>query len=94
MKLGKHGKFLYDFVESFLNEEINRSEFDLDYSGYVIAHFPGFKRETPRLAARFASTVDLAYESFRWMEDDDRFYDAIADAFDEFFGIQPVSDFI
>ena len=93
MKLGKHGKFLYDFAGAYIEEKIDRSEFDLDYSGYVIEHFPGFKRESPSLAARFASTVDLAYQSCGWMEDD-YFYDAIADALDEFLGIQPIPDFI
>jgi predicted ATPase len=36
--------------------------FDLDYSAYVIEHFPYMEIENSRLADRFAYTVDWAYE--------------------------------
>lgn len=49
MKLGKHGKFLHNFVFAYIHDEISRWDFDLEYSGYIIAHFPGFEDETPNL---------------------------------------------
>lgn len=85
MKLKKHGAFLVNFVISFSNGEISRWEFDMDYSGYVIDHFPEFKKEHPRLAQKFANTIDAAYDHYSWM-DDEKFRDAIGDAIDEFLG--------
>ena len=49
MKLKKHGAFLVNFVIDFANGDMSRFFFDLDYSGYVIEHFPEFEREHPRL---------------------------------------------
>ena len=86
MKLKKHGAFLIEFVESFVNGEISRLEFDLDYSGYVIEHFPGFEAETPRLAAKFGRIIDASYDSCSWMVDDS-FRMTMSDALDEFLGI-------
>ncbi len=84
MKLKKHGAFLIQYVIDFANGEISRSAFDLDYSGYCIEHFPYFKTEHPRSAARFADTIDATYDACSWM-DDEPFRDAIADALDVFF---------
>lgn len=92
MKLGKHGKFLHDFVFAYIHDEISRWDFDLEYSGYIIAHFPGFEDETPRLAAKFARTVDRIYSTCTWMTDDE-FAAAICDAMDEFLGISKMPDF-
>ena len=39
MKLKPHGYFLVNFVTSFVEGEMSRHEFDMDYSGYVIEHF-------------------------------------------------------
>ena len=50
MKLKKHGAFLVNFVIDFANGNMSRREFDMDYSGYVIDHFPEFEREHPRLS--------------------------------------------
>ena len=47
MKLKPHGYFLVSFVTSFVDGEISRHEFDMDYSGYVNEHFPGFQKEHP-----------------------------------------------
>lgn len=91
MKLKKHGAFLLDFVLSYAEGKIDRWEFDLDYSGYVIEHFPGFEAETPRLAAKFARTVDAAYSYYAWMADD-AFSSALAQALDEFMGVAPIPD--
>lgn len=49
MKLKKHGAFLVNFVIDFANGDMSRFFFDLDYSGYVIEHFPEFEREHCRL---------------------------------------------
>lgn len=92
MKLGNHGKFLYDFVYVYTQDEISRYDFDLDYSGYIISHFPGFEDETPRLAAKFARTVDRTYSTCTWMTDDE-FAAAISDALDEFLGTSKMPDF-
>ena len=84
MKLKEHGAFLIQYVIDFADGEISRSAFDLDYSGYCIEHFPYFRTEHPRLAARFADTIDATYDACSWM-DDERFRDTIADALDVFF---------
>lgn len=70
---------------------MDRREFDLDYSGYVIEHFGPFEAETPRLAAKFARTVDAAYSNDSWMQDDS-FRLAISDAVDELLGTAKIPD--
>lgn len=92
MKLGPHGMFLVKFVTSFVQDELARWEFDLDYSGYVLEHFPVFETETPRLAAKFASTIDRTYENCAWM-DDVNFAYALSNALDEFLGTPMLPDF-
>ena len=92
MKLKKHGAFLVNFVIDFANGDMSRFFFDLDYSGYVIEHFPEFEREHPRLSRKFADTIDLTYSYGSWM-DDDVFGDAIGEAVDEFLGVAPQLDF-
>lgn len=39
-----------------------RDDFGMDYSGYVIEHFPEMEKEYYILARKFADTVDNAYE--------------------------------
>lgn len=85
MKLGQHGQFLVNFVSAYVNGEMERLYFDLDYSGCVIEHFPEFQTETPRLAARFAHTIDHTY-SYGTALSDDSFRESMAYALDEFFG--------
>ena len=91
MKLKKHGAFLVNFVIDFANGDMDRYDFDMDYSGYVIEHFPAFEREHPRLARKFADTIDLKYDHFSWLPDD-AFRDAIGEAVDEFLGIASKAD--
>ena len=91
MKLKEHGAILVQYVIDFVNGEISRSSFELDYSGYCIEHCPYFRTEHPRLSARFAETVDATYDACFWM-DDERLRDAIADAMDIFFN--PGSDLL
>ena len=50
MKLKKHGAFLLDFVLSYADGKIDRWGFDMDYSGYVIAHFPSFVNTAAHLS--------------------------------------------
>ena len=85
MKLKPHGYFLVSFVTSFVDGEISRHEFDMDYSGYVIEHFPHFLKEHPRLSSRFAATIDVAYELGEHKSDED-LRDAMDEALDDFFG--------
>ena len=85
MKLKPHGYFLVEFVAGFVNGEISRFDFDLDYSGYVNEHFPYFQQEHPRLSKRFADTIDVAYELGEH-KSDESFRDSMADALDDFFG--------
>lgn len=92
MMLGPHGKFLVEYVMSFVNDDIARWEFDIDYSGYVLAHFPGFEAETPRLAAKFVKTIDQACVSYSWM-DDKSFALALSDELDLFLGTPKLPDF-
>ena len=91
MKLKKHGAFLVNFVIDFANGDISRLEFDMDYSGYVIEHFPEFEREHPRLSRRFADTIDRTYSACSWMTDE-AVRDAIEDAVDEFLGNESMAD--
>lgn len=84
MKMGKHTAFMIEFIEEFVNGEMDRFFFDLDYSARVIERFPHMERENPRLADRFANIVDQAYE---WGTDnglsDEEFKDLIAKALDK-----------
>lgn len=91
MKLGPHGKLLVDFVMAYVDGEMERFDFDMDYSGYVIAHFPGFEEETPRLAARFASSIDRAYSTCGRLRDD-AFIRALSAAVDDFLGTDQLPD--
>ena len=86
MKLKKNGAKLVNFVVDFVNGDVERGAFDLDYAGYVIECFPKFEKEHPRLARRFADTVDRSYDDCVGMQDDE-LRDAIADALDVFMGI-------
>lgn len=85
MKLNPHGYFLVNFVTSFVEGEMSRHEFDMDYSGYVIEHFSDFRKEHPRLANRFADTIDFAYDLGEHKSDDD-LRASMADALADFFG--------
>ena len=68
MKFGKHTAFMIEFISDFVNGEIERLFFDLDYSHYVIKHFPYMENENERIARKFADTIDVAYE--RWTDTD------------------------
>ena len=91
MKLKKHGAFLVNFVVDFADGNMSRQEFDMDYSGYVIEHFPEFEKEHPRLSRRFADTIDRTYSTCSWMTHD-AFQYAISDALDLFLGTAPEAD--
>ena len=91
MKLKKHGALLVNFVIDFANGDMSREDFDMDYSGYVIEHFPEFEREHPRLSWRFADTIERTYSTWSWMTDE-AFRDAIGNAVDEFLGEAPIED--
>ncbi len=73
VKIGKHTAFLINFVSGFADGDISRDTFELDYSGYVIEHFPAMERENARLAQKFANIVDAKYEyaENRNISDDD-----------------------
>lgn len=81
-----------EFVTAFVQDGLVRWEFDLDNSGYVLEHFPGFEAETPRLAAKFARTIDRACERSAWM-DDMAFAYALSEELDEFFGTPKLQEF-
>lgn len=68
MKFGKHTAFMIEFISDFVNGKIERLFFDLDYSHYVIEHFPYMENENVRIARKFANTIDVAYE--RWTDSD------------------------
>lgn len=73
MKVGKHTAFMIDFASDFADGKISRYDFEMDYSGYVIEHFPMMKKENARLARKFASTVDdtVEYAQTNKISDDD-----------------------
>ena len=91
MKLKKHGALLVNFVIDFANGDMSREDFDMDYSGYVIEHFPEFEREHPRLSRRFVDTNERTYSTCSWMTDE-AFQYAIGNAVDEFLGNASVAD--
>ncbi|MGI6412283.1 MAG: hypothetical protein ACOXZ5_07070 [Syntrophomonadaceae bacterium] len=62
MKFKKHTAFMIDFISDFVNGDLERYFFDLDYPAYVIEHFPHMELENSKFAVRFAQTVDRAYE--------------------------------
>jgi predicted ATPase len=87
MKYKEHTAFMIDFITSFVNGEIDRYFFDLDYSGYVIEHFPYMEFEDARLAERFADTVDRAYERGTALGlSDEEFRLEISNALDKWLG--------
>jgi len=85
MKLKENGARIVGLVIDYVNGEIDRWEFDLDYSGYVVDYFPAFEREHPRLARRFADTIEWSYANCSWMSND-QFRDEMADALARFAG--------
>ena len=61
MKVGKHTALMIDFVSDFADGKMSRDNFELDYSCYVVKHFPEMERENARLAWKFANTVEAEY---------------------------------
>jgi len=87
MKVGKHTAFMINFISDFVNGELERYFFDLDYSAYVIEHFPHMELENNKFAERFAYTVDRAYERGTDLGlSDEEFRVEIANALDEWLG--------
>ncbi|HOV28406.1 MAG TPA: hypothetical protein PK566_18890 [Pseudobacteroides sp.] len=87
MKVGKHTSFMIDFISDFVDGKLDRYFFDLDYSAYVIEHFPHMELENSRLADRFAYTIDRAYErGTNLCLPDEEFRLEIAHAFNEWLG--------
>jgi hypothetical protein len=62
MKIGKHTAFMINFISDFVNGDLDRFFFDLDYSAYVIEHFPYMEFENAKIADNFVYTVDQAYD--------------------------------
>jgi hypothetical protein len=52
---------MIEFISDFADGKMSRFDFDLDYSGYAIEHFPEMERENARLARKFANTVEAEY---------------------------------
>ncbi len=87
MKVGKHTAFMVDFISDFINGEIDRFFFDLDYSAYVIEHFHHMEHENDKMADRFALTIDRAYERGTDLGlGDEEFKNKISAALDEWLG--------
>jgi len=87
MKLGKHTKFMIEFIKDFIDGKIDSYFFDLDYNAYVIEHFPYMEEENPELAERFADTIDYTYEYYvdRGLPEEE-FRAKISKAFDQWLG--------
>lgn len=78
---------MIDFISDFVNGEIERYFFDLDYSAYVIEHFPHMELENSRFADKFVYTVDRAYERGTDLGlSDEKFRVEISNALDEWLG--------
>jgi hypothetical protein len=87
MKVGEHTAFMIEFISDFANGELGRLFFDLDYSAYVIEHFPHMELENTKFADKFAYTIDRAYErgTDQGLSDED-FRVEISNALDEWLG--------
>ena len=48
MKVGKHTAFMLDFVSDFVDGDISRDHFEMDYYGYLIEHFPMMEKRLGR----------------------------------------------
>lgn len=87
MNYKKHTAFMVDFISDFVNGDIERYFFDLDYSAYVIEHFPHMELENARFADKFANTIDWAYERGTDLGlQDEEFRVEISKALDEWLG--------
>ena len=87
MNFKKHTAFMIDFISDFVNGELDRYFFDLDYSAYVIEHFPHMELENARFADKFAYTIDRAYERGTDIGlSDEEFRVEISNALDEWLG--------
>lgn len=87
MKFGKHTAFMIEFISDFVNGELERYFFDLDYSAYVIEHFPHMEFENNKYADKFAYTIDRAYERGTDLGlSDEEFGIEISNALDEWLG--------
>ncbi|MDR1801595.1 MAG: hypothetical protein LBQ95_07140 [Lachnospiraceae bacterium] len=70
-KLKKHTAFMVDFISDFVNGEIDRFFFDLDYSGYVIEHYPHMEYENEGFAQKFADTINTTYNLYSDLPDEE-----------------------
>jgi len=87
MNFKKHTAFMIDFISDFVNGDLERYFFDLDYSAYVIEHFPHMELENRKFADRFAYTIDRAYECGTDLGlSDEEFRVEISNALDEWLG--------
>ena len=78
---------MIDFISDFVNGELERYFFDLDYSAYVIEHFPHMEHENNKIADKFAYTIDRAYERGTDLGlSDEEFRIEISNALDEWLG--------
>jgi predicted ATPase len=84
MNFKKHTAFMIDFISDFVNGNLERYFFDLDYSAYVIEHFPHMELENSKFADRFAHTIDWAYERGTALGlSDEKFRNEISNALDQ-----------
>jgi pyrroloquinoline quinone (PQQ) biosynthesis protein C len=87
MNYKKHTAFMIEFISDFVNGDLERYFFDLDYSAYVIEHFPYMERENAKFADKFANTIDQAYERGTDLNlSDEEFRVEISNALDEWLG--------
>ena len=87
MNYKRHTAFMIDFISDFVNGELERYFFDLDYSAYVIEHFPYMERENAIFADKFANTIDRVYERATDLGlPDEKFRLEISNALDEWLG--------
>lgn len=90
MNYKRHTAFMIEFISDYINGDIERYFFDLDYSAYVIEHFPHMELENSRFADRFARIVDQAYERGTNLGlSDEEFKSEISNAFNEWVGKKP-----
>jgi len=65
MEAGNHTTFMLDFVREFACGTMSVFDFELDYDGFVIEHFPGMEKENASFSKRFAAVIDSKVEFAR-----------------------------
>ena len=79
--------YMIDYVKDFIEGRMERWEFDMDYSAYMIEHYPKMECENPQLADCFVWYIDK--RGFEKGQDlpDDKYKMLIKRRFEQFMSV-------